>query len=214
MLPFMGLDLDWEACCELRLASFGRTEDSIFGCCRSFEVSHCRILVEVSKDMPQIPTTMMRNWIRWFDFVILRGLFKLNLERVLKRSYSKEGSLGRGTDWSYNPQFASVRGMILVGSRKSNEGFDLSVIAAGELNAEVGSAFEVTDCVFCSVNMARAAFIVELWDEVCDGGKIWTSLAAKPIQGPDIFLENFVEMPVGRRWACRCLGLNWLGGPF
>ena len=63
MLPSLDLDLDLdrEACCELRLASFGRTEDSIFGCCRSFEVSSCRISVEVSKDMTQIPTTMMKN---------------------------------------------------------------------------------------------------------------------------------------------------------
>ena len=59
-----------------------------------------------------------------------------------------------------------------------NEGFDFSVIAAGELNAEVGGSFEIVDCIFNSVNVPRRALVVELRDDVGDGGEVWAHLTA------------------------------------
>ena len=75
-----------------------------------------------------------------------------------------------------------------------NKRFDLGVVATGELDAEVCCAFQVANSVFGGINVARGAFIIELGDDVGDGGKVWTSLAVKPVEGTDIFLQCFVKM--------------------
>ena len=72
--------------------------------------------------------------------------------------------------------------------------FDLGVVAAGKLDAEDCCSFEVSNGVFDRVDVVRGAFIVELGDGVGDGSKVWVSLAAKPNQGTNIFLQNFGKM--------------------
>ena len=75
-----------------------------------------------------------------------------------------------------------------------DKGFDFSVIAAGELNAEVSSSFEIADRIFNSVNVSGGAFIIVLRNDIGDGSKVWSSLAAQPVQRANILLKEFVEL--------------------
>ena len=63
-----------------------------------------------------------------------------------------------------------------------DEGFDFSIAATGELNAEIGSSFEIANGIFGGVNVTGGTFVVELRNDIGDGGKIGTSLATEPVE--------------------------------
>ena len=65
--------------------------------------------------------------------------------------------------------------------RELNKGFNFCIITAGELDAEVGGSFEVSDRIFNSVNVPGRAFIIILRYDVGDGGEVWSSLAAQSV---------------------------------
>jgi len=95
--------------------------------------------------------------------------------------------------------------------RELDEGFDFCVIAAGERNAEVGSSFEMANGVFNSVNVPGRALVVELRDDIGDGGEIWAHLTAEPVEIANILLKEFVKLLsfLGGHINIRD-GVNWM----
>lgn len=74
-----------------------------------------------------------------------------------------------------------------------HERFYVFVVSAGELNAEVGSAFEVSDDMFGSIDVAWRWAVAVLCDDIGDGGYVWSSLNGEPVEGADDGLKLILE---------------------
>jgi len=63
-----------------------------------------------------------------------------------------------------------------------NEGFHCIIVAAAEFYAYILSIFEISDDVFCGVDVAGGAFGTVLSNDVSDGGEVWSRLSGKPVE--------------------------------